>query len=329
MTEMPTDLFYERERTYIDLMTGNEQTIIDYPRAEMSCSLKLDFQIDPDNPEAGKNKRKAELANNNLHIWELAEVLRGLQEKKPGLNYRVLAPKEISELFIDSPAGARETLNPQVGHLDFANVIAAFNGPMAHMYLRGPQGWNTFPNREELLNLAKALRVLFQIYDPHEAQKALGIDPVDYLNLLENKVGRLEQSVDKILVRLDGEYFHLGVDGSLNMMSFDLEYVNASDRIQKLNHPQRSGDIILIMRDKLTEAIEKRYTVGAACKAWHGSLNRSDSFVPFIIAYPGGNKFELQSIIMGTDGCSLQGCDGNWRVTSMIKTITEKQYSSE
>jgi hypothetical protein len=51
--------------------------------------------------------------------------------------------------------------------------------------------------------------------------------------------------------------------------------------------------------------------------------------VPFIIAYPGGNKSEVEPMIKETTGCTIQGCDGNWRVTDLIKTMIRKQYSSE
>jgi hypothetical protein len=68
----------------------------------------------------------------------------------------------------------------------------------------------------------------------------------------------------------------------------------------------------------------------SACKSWHGSLNPSDSYVPFIVSYPGGNKLEMQSFIDKTPGCnSTTGCDGNWRMTDLIKTIMQKQYESQ
>jgi hypothetical protein len=255
--------------------------------------------------------------------------LRGLQEKKPDLNYKVLAPKEISQLFLDSPAGARGDLNLKAGSPSFANVVAAFNGPMAHIYLRGNDGWETQPNMEEVKTFAEVLRVMFQTDDPQEAQNALKIDLVDYLNLLENKVGRLKQSVDRILIRSGIGYSQFDGPGALNPLSFDSEYIKADERIQNFNHLKRSGDIVLIMRDKMTGGTDKRFTTGTACKSWHGSLNPSDSYVPFIIAYPGGNKSEVEPMIKETTGCTIQGCDGNWRVTDLIKTMIRKQYSSE
>lgn len=94
-----------------------------------------------------------------------------------------------------------------------------------------------------------------------------------------------------------------------------------------MNHPKRSGDIVLIMKDAEVDSVNERYSTAYACKAWHGSLNRGDSFVPLIISYAGGNKFEMLSIIDETQGCnSSTGCDGNWRVPNLITEIIEKQF---
>ena len=84
------------------------------------------------------------------------------------------------------------------------------------------------------------------------------------------------------------------------------------------------------MKDKLSEDVENRFTTGVACKAWHGSLNEADSYVPLILAYPGGNQKELEMIINATEGCdTVQGCDGNWRVTDLIKQALKAQYQNQ
>jgi len=44
------------------------------------------------------------------------------------------------------------------------------------------------------------------------------------------------------------------------------------------------------------------------------SLNHGDSYVPLIVAYPGGNKKELTDIVDNVDYCD---------VTDLIKTIIE------
>ncbi len=79
------------------------------------------------------------------------------------------------------------------------------------------------------------------------------------------------------------------------------------------------------------ETIEDhRYSTGSACQSWHGSLNRSDSYVPLIVAYPGGNKYELEPLIDNTEGCSAsEGCDSNRRVTDLIMEIIKEQYSDK
>jgi hypothetical protein len=94
-----------------------------------------------------------------------------------------------------------------------------------------------------------------------------------------------------------------------------------------LNNLDRSGDIVLMFKDFTNDDAGNRYTSGVACKSWHGSLNTSDSYVPFIVSYPGGNKDEFESIINNVTTCSvMSGCDGNWRVTDIIREIVKQQY---
>ena len=149
---------------------------------------------------------------------------------------------------------------------------------------------------------------------------------------IKEHFSRLSSSIDIILVRnkLDNEYEVYAGD-----LSDSNKYVDAINRIKGMNNKNRSGDIVLIMKDYVDipqgESIKDyRYTTGVSCKSWHGSLNRSDSYVPLIVTYPGGNKYELEPLIEDTEGCSIsQGCDGNWRVTDLIKTIIETQYKEE
>ena len=125
------------------------------------------------------------------------------------------------------------------------------------------------------------------------------------------------------------------IPGLQDILYPDPDYINAALRINCLNDPMRSGDIILVMKDQTAggdtaDSNIKRFTTGVACKSWHGSLNPSDSYVPLILAYPGGNKKVLEDIINYTGGCSTSaGCDGNWRVTDLIKKIIENQYPAQ
>ncbi len=57
-----------------------------------------------------------------------------------------------------------------------------------------------------------------------------------------------------------------------------------------------------------------------------GSLNRSDSYVPFILAYPGGNKAVIDEFMDKVSECPGGQCQGNWNVTDVIKEIVSLQY---
>ena len=85
----------------------------------------------------------------------------------------------------------------------------------------------------------------------------------------------------------------------------------------------------MIFRDFTKDNPENRYTSGVACKAWHGSLNESDSYVPFIIAYPGGNKFEVLGLLKEVAVCPDYRCEGNWNVADVIKEIVKRQYGEQ
>lgn len=99
-------------------------------------------------------------------------------------------------------------------------------------------------------------------------------------------------------------------------------------RIKGLNDPNRSGDIILIMKDKMTDEVSARYTTGVACKSWHGSLNPSDSYVPLIVAYPGGTKATIENLLQRDEVCKsdYSNCKGNWKLTDIVKELITEQY---
>ncbi len=304
-TEMPHPMYYK------DPKDGQQR------EADTSCKLKLkDFD-----KENTQNKEKY---NNNLHIWELGEMLKVLG-KETGLNYKVLAPEPIAKLFKDK--SGVELLYGATSDINKANIIAAMNGPMAHIYLKkNNEDWQTAPNITELGRLALVFQRIFQ-------EDGINLD--ENLRIkLKNKFPRLLSSIDKILIRVNGTYkVFRGLEVTGNPITDELttltgnEYVKALDRIEGTNHPQRSGDIILLMRDKTPDAPGQRYSTGSACKSWHGSLNPSDSYVPLIVAYPGGNRYELESLINNTEGCNVTlGCDGNWRTTDLILEIIKRQY---
>jgi hypothetical protein len=57
-------------------------------------------------------------------------------------------------------------------------------------------------------------------------------------------------------------------------------------------------------------------------------LNKSDSFVPLILSYPGGNKTAIETILDSPEVCPGLHCGGNWDVSDIIKAIVESQYLS-
>jgi len=300
---------------------------------ETSCELKLD-KFDAFKVQA------PEQANNNLHIWELGEVFKAIG-KSGGTQYKVLAPQPISNLFTGTTATGLKYELPYgaTATIDKANVIAALNGPMAHIYLKGANDWSD--ENPDLVNLTKLAEELKKYLKDNGAD----IEEKD----IKRKFKNLLTSVDSILIRVDGKYkLYNGelLDANDNVIGPNAEaiidttfglttHVNAFDRIKGMNHLKRSGDIVLIMKDVVDipegETMQNyRYTTGVACKSWHGSLNRSDSYVPLIIAYPGGNINELKTLIDSTQGCNTNtGCDGNRRVTDIIMTIIHKEFGAQ
>lgn len=290
-------------------VTGQTKQI----KPETSCSLKLE-KFDAYKVQAH------EQANNNLHIWELGEILKTAAEES-GLFFKVLAPVPIAALFKDK--NQDETPYGATSEIVKANVIAALNGPMAHIYLKSGDTWKNIPSDDKLHELAIVLKRMLQ-----ESGVNLDID-------VKNKFANLISSVDRILIRQDGVYkVFNGFDAMGNLVPPDdiailpnSIYVRPVERIIGMNNIDRSGDIVLIFKDFTNDSSQNRYTSGVACKAWHGSLSPADSYVPLIVTYPGGNKTELEAYVNNTDGCSTdQGCDGNWRVTDLIQSIIIKQY---
>jgi len=285
---------------------------------DTSCKLNVEDFDDIDIQDSEKY-------NNNLHIWELGEVFEQFPITNTGIELRILTPKEISKVTKGATADINE-----------ANVIAAFNGPMAHIYIKGAT-WKTDPSPEVEKPVASLLYKVFK-----EGINATGV----LKDIASEHFPNIGASIDKILIRekMGDSYVYKVVTNvqedvlgnavietdTLNNQFNNLAYVDAINRIEKMNYFDRSGDIVLIMKDNTDGPVNERYTTGVACKSWHGSLNPSDSYVPLIVTYPGGNRYELEPLINNTEGCDVtQGCDGNWRTTEIIKEIIETQYSGQ
>lgn len=181
-----------------------------------------------------------------------------------------------------------------------------------------------------MLEVAEIFRVTLQ--GARGGDSPLPIFPAGMAERLGYKIGVLSNSIDEILVRDGGVYtvytvenVSVSLKGINNLSS---EYIDAVNRIEKMNNISRSGDIVLIMKGSTPGSAFDRYTTGVACKAWHGSLNPSDSYVPFIVAYPGGNRFEIDEILKKDTICKADysECKGNWKLPDIVKEIISEQY---
>ena len=327
-TAMPTDLKYKDEDD-----AGNVQ----YKDAEMSCKLKLDF-VNPEFPDFITSAQNAEKANNNLHIWELGEVMRqtGFLKGAEGLDFAVMAPQEIASLYAQFSYGAKADTTT-------ANIIAALNGPMAHIYVknRANNSWSSPRLVEDIGYVAELLRLTISTNKtPSNLSSLFPVGMFEKAVPISAGLKRLINSVDMILVRRGNSYevFQGIRPDSSDIISTPLDshpelntskYVKAAMRIKGMHHSERSGDIVLIFKSDTVDVSENRYTSGVSCKSWHGSLNPSDSYVPLILSYPGGNKFEVDKIMQSISACPNGQCEGNWNVTDIIKEIINRQYGSQ
>jgi len=141
--------------------------------------------------------------------------------------------------------------------------------------------------------------------------------------------------MDKILIwdSVSGHYSVFGAAPSEDSIASPItfpqeEYVASELRINGLRETgkdnRRSGDIVLLMKDKITDSIDQRYATGAACMSWHGSLNPSDSYVPLIMAYPGGTKDLITD--QQEKACNPSGCKGNWSLGELVRTIIDAEF---
>jgi hypothetical protein len=105
---------------------------------------------------------------------------------------------------------------------------------------------------------------------------------------------------------------------------FPTDYVDAANRIREMQHATRSGDIVIVFRSRTDELPSNRYVSAGNIPSWHGSLNRSDSYVPFIVSYPGGNAPQLDAFVEPVCG-STNRCPSTLKVVPLIEKIIAEQ----
>ncbi|MEK7801287.1 MAG: alkaline phosphatase family protein, partial [Pseudomonadota bacterium] len=138
-TQMPTNLTYKKTVAHIDPITYNVSIWQEDKPINMDCALKTVFQDNPNDRYAGKNAMNDERSNNNLHIWELANLF--LQFPDPNVPTKVLVPEQIAKLPKLAAVAA--------SNVNQANIIAALNGHMAHLYIKGAT-WQSNPDEATL-----------------------------------------------------------------------------------------------------------------------------------------------------------------------------------
>jgi hypothetical protein len=283
--------------------------------------------------------------NHHMHLDEFVAVmgLIGLSLPQPR-EFNVLGPK------------------PRDRNPDDRDVVVAFNGPMAHVYIRAVQAdgtmlsWETpacQADRDAMGNgLAAALGGV---------RAAFGVSPDLYTDAADRRLLlKLIDAIDFILVRKGNTYVvrkafaHSGpwppdtepaepepdraecagktVPHS-TVEEFSLEdwfaahpndFADAANRIRGLNHPERAGDLIIVFKFRTDDLRQDRYSSGGNLPSWHGSLNRSDSYVPFIVSYPGGNTNQIEDFVEPV--CeSTTHCPSTLKVAPLIKQIIREQ----
>jgi hypothetical protein len=321
------------------------------------------------NPNDQRTDRKRDderILNRALTTWELGALFREFnRELAPDLlELKLLVQEDVLNLFdpfqpiLEGPrqpvlcAGGTERC-PVSKDIAEANVIAAMNGPMMHVYVKSGDvdqndptgGFKAHPamtrnnQPSELALVAEVLRV------------ALTEHVSTFLAISEEAQGRIKariaagmrNSADFILYRNpetsesrifdglteEGRVLSRGIDDFLATRA-DLPF--AAERIRFLNDPNRSGDLIVHFKTQLPI---NRYTSGSSCRGDHGSLNRMDSYVPLIVSYPGGNKEEFlkwwnergeAAVCSVGDGESAGNlhCHGSWMTTDLIRELTRE-----
>jgi hypothetical protein len=230
--------------------------------------------------------------------------------------------------------------------LESADMVAALNGPMAHIYVRNveiaPPGspfgasviqrnaWSLPPESELVSTVADGIIAGFG------GQPATFLNDDDFNSTVSAnlRLANLAKSVDFLLIKTTGGYKVRSHPGEMLDVA-DLSgsvYVKAPLRVALLAQEADaagagSGDIIIVFRDRTDDPKNERYVSGGNIESWHGSLNRSDSYVPFIPAYPGGNAGELAPTVAVVCGTTDGTCAGNWLLTPLVEELIHRQLA--
>jgi hypothetical protein len=296
--------------------------------------------------------------NHHMHLDEFVAAMRVIgRASSPRREFSILHPRT------EDDPGARD---PQT-----RDVVVAFNGPMAHVYVRSRDTngdlmpWDVpacEADRDAVGNgLAAALggvsgvgfgtsedlrtdAALFELEPGVKPLQTL-IDAVDFVLVRKGDTYVVRKAVPDgspsnsppaaapevpqcggaVAVPTEVREFSLSeFDQVFNQgLSFEGRghYVDLARRVEDLNHQQRAGDVIIVFKFRTDDLRESRYSSGGNLPSWHGSLNRSDSYVPFIVSYPGGNAEQMKQFVEPVCGPGATHCESTLKVAPLIKGI--------
>lgn len=290
--------------------------------------------------------------NRHMHIDEFGLLMRWIgKASSPVRLFHLLHPLE-----------ARNSAQ--------ADLVVAFDGPMAHVYLRGtnlsgqPLRWTDPPCQADRDAVGNGIVA------------ALGGAPASFgwSNDFNAEIARLapelrvlRAAVDFVLVRTERGYV-VRKPGPLPMptstpapsssptppptlrpecagkasppssiQELTLEeyfaprgkmYVDAMKRIERLNHLDRAGDVVIVFRSLTDDFSSNRYSSSGNIPSWHGSLNRGDSYVPFVVSYPGGNAGVLREFTSAPEVCGAATapdgaplCEDTLKLAPLVRRI--------
>jgi hypothetical protein len=296
-----------------------------------------------------------DLTNHHVHLDEFVALMRLVENS--------LSPDTVLQLRV---------LHPKADQRDPAtrNVVVAFNGPMAHVYVRAVQAdgtmlpWDVPACQEDRDTIGNGIvAALGGVQAGFGGSGDLYTDAALFELDDEPEVKPLQKLIDGIdfvLVRKGSDYVVrkpfpapdvwpppeappppppsrpecAGKTVPLSSVeeftleewaaAWPTEYVDLADRVRAMNHAQRAGDIVVVFRSRTDEPRESRYISSGNLPSWHGSLNRSDSYVPFMVSYPGGNADQVKEFVEPVCG-STTHCESTLKVAPLIKTIVSRQ----
>ncbi len=250
----------------------------------------------------------------------LAEVSAGSEPK--------ITQKEMQAVLerATTPSGGTTIVWNGVGLKDCWAVFGP-NGGMAHIYLRGKEGWQTPPSDDYVKEMAKAL------YDaatkkpgvavpdgPGEVYESLGTPPAILVRLRESTDGTAGRY--RWFVKRDEKYLDVGIEElaalprSKNWVDFAFRMNEEVNDFVPGNPTPRSGDIIIL------SDVENGYLLShhsGIYPGWHGGPTKWEGEVPMVF----GTSGDLALIQEAKDAFTKKNPGAKGRTRHMVPLILD------